>query len=98
MGRGCLAFFGFLRVGELTSPDDASYDLSVHLSFADIAVDDPFRPSFVRVAIKQSETDPFRRGVDLFLGRTGNDLCPVGAIFSGQGSAVRFCGPAIAYP
>ena len=78
----CLAFFGFLRVGELTSPDDASYDPSVHLSFADIAVDDPARPSFVRVAIKQSKTDPFRRGVDLFLGRTGNDLCPVGAILN----------------
>ena len=75
-----MPFFGFLRVGELTCPDDASYDPSVHLSFADIAVDDPVHPSFVRVAIKQSKTDPFRGGVDLFLGRTGNDLCPVGAI------------------
>ena len=78
----CLAFFGFLRVGELTSPDDARYDPSVHLSFADIAVDVPVRPSFVRVAIKQSKTDPFRRVVDLFLGRTGNELCPAGAILN----------------
>ena len=40
-----MPFFGFLRIGELTCTDDASYDPSVHLSFADIAVDDPVHPS-----------------------------------------------------
>lgn len=78
----CLAFFGFLRVGEMTMPDDHSYDASTHLSFADVAVDDPINPSFVKVSIKQSKTDPFRKGVDLYLGKTGTDLCPVGALLS----------------
>ena len=32
------------------------------------------------MSIKQSKTDPFRRGVDLFVGLTGTDLCPVAAI------------------
>ena len=30
--------------------------------------------------IKSSKTDPFRKGVNLFLGRTGSDLCPVAAM------------------
>jgi len=29
------------------------------------------------VSIKQSKTDPFRRGVDLYLGATDETLCPV---------------------
>ncbi len=37
-------------------------------------------PSFMRVTIKQSKTDPFRQGVNLFVGRTGTDLCPVAAV------------------
>ena len=36
----------------------------------------------MRVRIKQSKTDPFRKGVDLFLGRTGSDICPVAALLS----------------
>ena len=30
--------------------------------------------------IKASKTDPFRKGVSLFLGKTGSVLCPVAAI------------------
>ena len=72
----CLAFFGFLRAGELTVPSDASYDPQVHLNLGDIAVDNPAAPTVIRVSIKQSKTDPFCRGVNLFLGKTGTDLCP----------------------
>ena len=34
----------------------------------------------IRVSIKQSKTDPFRWGVDLFMGKTGTDLCLVKAM------------------
>ncbi len=34
----------------------------------------------IRVTIKQSKTDPFRKGIDLFIGKTESDLCPVAAI------------------
>ena len=78
----CLGFFGFLRAGEMTAPENGSFDKNVHLGFGDIAVDSAAAPSFVRVTIKQSKTDPFRRGVDIFLGRTRTDLCPVAAILS----------------
>ena len=76
----CLCFFAFLRVGEMTTPDAHSYDPGAHLCYADIALDDARKPSFMRVYIKQSKMDPFRRGIDLFVGRTGSDLCPVAAL------------------
>ena len=76
----CMAFFGFIRAGEITVPDDGAFDRNTHLGVGGIAIDNPSSPSFVRVRIKQSKTDPFRRGVDLFLGCTHTNLCPVAAI------------------
>lgn len=76
----CLGFFGFLRTGEMTVPSDGGYDPAAHLSWGDVAIDNPATPSVVRVTIKQSKTDPFRKGVNLFLGRTGTELCPVMAL------------------
>ena len=76
----CLAFFGFLRCGEFTVPSQAEYDPDTHLSLADIALDNKVNPGVIQVTIKQSKTDPFRQGVDLYLGRTGKDICPIRAI------------------
>ena len=78
----CLAFFGFLRIGEMTVPDGGCFDPSVHLGVNDIALNSVKSPSFLRVTIKQSKTDPFRRGVELYLGRSNSDVCPVAAILS----------------
>jgi len=93
----CLGFFGFLRVGEMTVPPQGVFDPDVHLGFNDIAIDDLESPSFIRVTIKQSKTDPFRRGVQLFIGRTRTDLCPVAAMLGyldvrgpGAGPLFRF--------
>ena len=68
---------GFLRVGEITAPSDSA---SVHLSVADIAIDNSKVPAVVSVRIKASKTDPFRKGVTLYLGKTGSSVCPVAAI------------------
>lgn len=75
----CLAFFGFLRVGEFTVPEDTGFDPLVHLSRADVRVDGSRQPHMLQVDIKQSKTDPFRKGITLFLGQTGKKLCPVEA-------------------
>ena len=62
-------------------PSQAEYDPNTHLSLADIALDNKVNPSVTQVTIKQSKTDPFRQGVDLYLGRTGKDIiCPIQAI------------------
>ena len=37
-------------------------------------------PSLVRLLIKQSKTDPFCQGVEIFLGATKTDVCPVHAL------------------
>ena len=66
----CLAFFGFLRCGEFTVPNQREFDVNTHLSVTDIAVDSKTSPSVIQVTIKQSKTDPFRKGVQLFLGQT----------------------------
>ena len=76
----CLAFFGFLRCGEFTVPTQAAYDPEEHLSLPDIAIDNRLSPSVVQVKIKQSKTDPFRQGVQLYLGKTDEDICPITGI------------------
>ena len=78
----CLAFFGFMRIGELTVPNDDEYDAYVHLSWGDVAVDNPARPSRLEVRIKASKTDPFRQGISLFIGKTDSVLCPVSAMLA----------------
>ena len=78
----CLCYFGFLRSGEVTIPSEAAYDRGVHLNVNDVVVDDIANPSFVKVTIKASKTDQFRKGVDIFVGRTRNALCPVEALLA----------------
>ena len=78
----CLCFFGFLRAGEMTVPSDHAYDPGVHLNFDDIAIDSKINPSIMRVTIKASKTDPFRQGIEIFVGRTHTDLCPIEAMLA----------------
>ena len=78
----CTCFFRFLRSGEATVPTRTSYDVGVHLSLNDVAIDSREAPSVISLRIKVSKTDPFRVGVTIYLGRTDLDLCPVAALFS----------------
>ena len=77
-----LCFFGFFRVGEITSPSDRGFNPQHHLSFCDVAVDNLSAPSVLQVHLKQSKTDQFRRGIDVYIGKTGDDLCPVAAVLA----------------
>ena len=76
----CLAFFGFLRVSEFTVPTQHDYDASTHLSLSDISVDNRNNPQLIKVHIKQSKTDPFRQGTDIYLGATDNSICPISGL------------------
>ena len=75
----CLGFFAFLRSGEFTLLNDSAYDPESSLSAGDISIDDHANPSVLRIWLRQSKTDPFRAGVAVFVGRTGDTLCPVAA-------------------
>ncbi len=78
----CLCFFAFLRAGEMTVPSDTEYDETVHLGIKDVAVDDANHPSILQIRIKQSKTDPFRQGINLYVGKTGSHICPVASMMN----------------
>ncbi len=64
----------------MTVPSLGQYDPDCHLSVGDVTLDNLAAPEVVCVTVKASKTDPFRKGVLVHLGRTDNDLCPVGAV------------------
>ena len=92
-----LCCFGFLRSGEISIPSDSAFDEGTHLGFSDVTVDSLRHPQVIRVCLKASKTDPFRVGINIFVGRADNRLCPVTAILSyvvergaGSGPFFRF--------
>ena len=58
-------------------PAQSQYDHSTHLSISDVSIDNKDHPQLLQIQIKQSKTDHFRQGVDIYLGRTGEGICPV---------------------
>ena len=78
----CTAFFGFFRLGELLPESAGAFNPSTSLAWGDIAVDSQVNPSMVRIHLKKSKCDQFGAGVDIILGRSGQDLCPVSALLS----------------
>ena len=52
-------------------------DPSSHITINDIAVDDDRNPAMIQFTLKASKTDPFRKGVQVAVGKTENDICPV---------------------
>ncbi|XP_065884053.1 uncharacterized protein [Dysidea avara] len=78
----CMCFFSFLHSGEVVVPTDSGYDKTVHLSYCDVRVDSTVNPQYLEVRIKVSKTDPFRKGVTVYLGRADGDRCPVSAVLA----------------
>ena len=72
------SFFGFLRAGEATSRPGEEAAIQI----GDVAVDSHSSPSMVCIHLRKSKTDPFGKGVDLFFGKTGAEVCPVAAILT----------------
>ena len=81
-GACCLCYLGFLRMGEITVPAKSAYDPGEHLNCSDVIVDSIANPTLLKVRIKASKTDSFHQGVELFIGKTGNRLCPVAALLA----------------
>lgn len=79
---GSLCYFGFLRAGEITVPAESAYDSGQHLNVSDVMVNSISDPTLIKIKIKASKTDPFRQGLDIFVGKTDNKLCPVAALLA----------------
>ena len=77
-----LGYFGFLRASDFTVPSLASFSPSSHLGAQDIAVDSPSAPSCMRLKIKASKTDPFRKGAFIHIGFGRPPLCAVHSMMS----------------
>ena len=73
-------FLVFLRVGEMTVPSQDTCDHLVHLSLEDVTLDSRSHLTIIWLTIKQSKTDPFRKGAKLCLGCTDSVACPVKAM------------------
>ena len=81
LGATILAFFGFLRLGELTC--DSKFNPDTHLtpdniSFNCIKEMQKFRS--MTILIKESKPEHFRVGQTITIGATSSILCPVQAI------------------
>ena len=73
------AYFGFLRSAEFTVQSLNKFDPDVHLTVKDISLESANAQSCLKVRIKASETDPFRQGCDVFIGRRSLSMCAVTA-------------------
>ena len=78
----CLGFFAFLRSAEFTVPTLQQFDPTCHLTPQDIAVDDVQQPTLMKIHIKASKTDQTKVGIDLYVGRTENTICPIAAMLA----------------
>ena len=81
-GWGIAGILATSEQGEFTIPFDTFFGPRSHLTPADIAVDSRCEPICLQIRLKQSKTDPFRRGIDIYVGCMDNSLCPVAAMLS----------------
>ena len=73
-----LAFFGFLRIGELTC--DSHFNSERRLTLSDLVFMPKSSPKYMLVRLKVSKTDPFRKGQTIVIGRANSNLCPISAM------------------
>jgi len=88
-----ICFFGFFCSGEITVPSVLAFDSRIHLAWGDVAVSDTVPPSVVRVHLKRSKCDQFGKGVDIFLGYTSSEVCPILEILCYVGVSGPASGP-----
>ena len=72
----------FFRSGEITLSTVDGYDKGTHLNCDDISVYSITNPQMLKIRLKSSKTDPFRTGIDVFIGQTDCPLCPVAAMLA----------------
>ena len=91
-----LAFFGFLRLGELAC--NSKFSPEAHLSQEDVIfLPSRQNPDHLSVRIKISKTDLFRSGQTILIGKTHHPVCPVQAMKAYMSTRDRTPGPLFMY-
>jgi hypothetical protein len=80
VGSGMCRVLWFPPGRGIYCPNTSSIRPRGTLNLSDLALDNHTAPSMARLCIKQSKTDPFRQGVEVFLGKTGSEVCPIQAL------------------
>ena len=76
-----LAFYGFLRCAEFTTPA-AGFNSSVHATRSSVKWSAQDGKTSLMFFLKQSKTDPFGKGVTIHIGKAAPPLCPVSAMLA----------------
>jgi len=79
MSSTSLGFFGFMRSDQFTCPSLSAFTFDM-LSLHDMAVDSWERPTSITVLPKWSKNNPFTVRTLVYIGATGQRLCPVTAL------------------
>ena len=72
-----LAFYGFLRSSEFTSPSASQFNPLVHLSTTDVSFT---LTGCLTLHLKASKTDPYRQGCSLLIAPSHRSVCAVRAL------------------
>ena len=72
----CIAFFGFLRMGEVTAVPNGPPPILM----SGVAIDSHSKPTMIKLTLGRTKSDPFGTGTTVYLGKTGVQLCPVQAV------------------
>ena len=80
-------------MGELTVLSPTAFHPSTHITIRDIVIDKRDNPSLIQIHLKVSKTDQERKGVSIFIGKTGDDICPVAALTAYLATQDRGDGP-----
>ena len=75
-----LAYFSFLRSSEFTVSLLSAFNPSCHLQVKDVSVGSAVAPMCLKLCIKASKTDPFRRGTFIHIGQAKPPLCTLDAL------------------
>ena len=77
---GLTTFFSFCHSREVTVEQENHYDPSIHLSYSDLAVDNPSDPGVTSMLIKKSKIDQGRRRAKVYFSKTRDSLCLITAM------------------
>ena len=71
-----LGHFGLLRASEFSVPDNQPFNVSMHLTMDAVAFERlTDKTGVLRVKIKRSKTDKYNRGIDIYIGCSGDIVC-----------------------